>query len=145
MRFIMAAFCSTVLLVPMWGQNSAQCTSDTTRGTYSVMCSGYLSPSAGTPQFPVSILGMVTGDWNGNFSGSAKMSLGGTIMDQTVKGTLVTNNDCTGSIGYEQKINGQPAPKLNITVHILNFGQEMRGLSIDAGVNLTCDLKLISR
>ena len=145
MRLTIAVIFTLILLVPAWGQNGPACTPATTRGTYSVLCTGYLSPAPNTPQFPVSILGVVTGDWNGNFTGSAQMSLGGMFYAQTVKGPLVINSDCTGSISYDQKLNGQPAPKLNIAVHVLDSGQEIRGMGVDAGTNLTCHLKLISR
>jgi len=145
MRFTMAVLLTTILMAPVWAQNSGACVPATTHGTYSVECSGFMSPAAGAPQVPVSVLGTTTGDWGGTFTGSAKVSLGGTIVDQTVKGTLVGNSDCTGSISYTQKINGQPAPTLNIVAHTLDDGKEIVGMSVDAGVNMICHLKLMTR
>ena len=58
---------------------------------------------------------------------------------------MLTNGDCTGSISYDQKLNGQPAPKLNIITHTLDSGNEIRGMAIDAGANMTCHLVLMSR
>lgn len=90
-------------------------------------------------------LGTAVGDWSGKFTGTGKISLGGTIVDQTVSGTSVANSDCTGTITYTQKINGQPAPDINIVGHTLDDGKEIRGMSIDPGVNMTCSLRLLSR
>jgi hypothetical protein len=134
-----------ILLAPAWAQNTAACTTSTTRGVYGVTCSGFMSPAAGAPQVAFSALGTVTGDYSGRFTGTAKASLGGTIVDQTVSGTLVVNSDCTGSISYDQKINGQPAPKLNISTHTLDDGKEIRGMSVDAGATMICNLRLMSR
>ena len=146
MRLAIAFACLTmILLAPAWAQNTAACTPAATHGTYSVTCSGFLSPAAGAPQVPFSAIGTVTGDWGGKFTGTAKASLGGTMVDQTVSGTLVVSSDCTGSISYDQKINGQPAPKLNIIAHTLDDGKEVRGMSVDPGANLICNLRLMSR
>ena len=145
MRTTIGILAGLILLAPAWAQNGPTCGPEMTRGTYSVMCTGYISPAAGASQVPVSVLGTVIGDWNGNFTGSAKVSIGGTIAEQTVSGTMASNGDCTGSISYDQKMNGQPAPKLNIVAHVVNYGAEIRGMSVDAGVTMTCRLKLMSR
>ena len=42
-----------ILLAPAPAQNTAACTAATTRGTYSVMCTGFLSPAPGAPQLPI--------------------------------------------------------------------------------------------
>jgi len=145
MRFTTSTLLTMILLAPAWAQNGEVCSPLTTRGMYSVLCTGFISPAAGAPQVPISVLGTVSGDYNGKFTGTAKVSLGGMIVDQAVTGIHVLNSDCTGSISYDQKINGQPAPKLNIVTHTLNFGAEIRGMSIDPGSNMTCHLRLMSR
>jgi len=145
MRLTTAALGMIALAAPALAQTGAACTAATTRGTYSVMCTGYMSPAAGAPQVPITVLGTVVGDFSGTFTGTAKVSLGGTIVDQTVSGVIQANSDCTGSISYAQKINGQPAPNLNIIAHTLNEGAEIRGMSIDAGVTMTCSLALLHR
>jgi len=144
MRIVIVLLSLTmILLAPAWAQNA--CTAATTRGAYGVVCTGFMSPAAGAPQVPMTAIGTAVGDWGGKFTGTAKVSLGGTIVDQTVSGTWVANSDCTGSIVYTQKINGQPAPNINIVGHTLDDGKEIRGMSIDPGVNMTCSLRLLSR
>ena len=146
MRLAIAFACLTmILLAPAWAQNTAACTPAATHGTYSVTCSGFLSPTAGAPQVPFSAIGTVTGDWGGKFTGTAKASLGGTMVDQTVSGTLVVSSDCTGSISYDQKINGQAASNLNISYQVLDEGKEIRGMATDPGSTISCNLWLISR
>ena len=72
-------------------------------------------------------MGTIKSDFASVFTGTAKASIGGGIVTQTVVGTANLNADCTGTITYDQKINGQPAPKLNIIFHVLDDGKEIRG------------------
>jgi hypothetical protein len=143
MRFILTICSTLLLLTPAWAQETAACTTATIRGTYSVTCSGFLSPAPGAPQAPASLLGTVTTTWNGAIAGATKMSIAGTIVDETVTGTATVNSDCTGSVSYTQKINGQAAPNLNVVFNIVNFGKEMNGMSIDAGATLLCKLEFM--
>ena len=57
----------------------------------------------------------------------------------------MADGDCTGSIAYTQKINGQAAPNLNIIAHTLDDGKEIHGMSVDPGANMTCTLRLMNR
>jgi hypothetical protein len=141
MRFVTAVLFAASLS-PAWGQ---ACGNDAIRGTYSVVCTGYISPAANAPQVPFSAIATIQGDFTGNITGGGKASIGGQIVDQKVTGTAVMNGDCTGSISYTQKINGQSAPNLNIVFHVLDNGKELRGMSVDPGATLTCSLKLMSR
>jgi hypothetical protein len=131
-------------LAPALAQSGA-CSTASLRGTYSVSCTGFMSPAPGAPQVPISLLGVMYEDWAGRITGTAKASLGGVTVDQAVTGTAVINSDCTGSVTYDQKINGQPAGQLNIVFHVLNDGQEVRGLATDAGSTMSCNLRLMSR
>ena len=57
MRLAIAFACLTmILLAPAWAQNGGSCTTATIRGTYSVTCSGSVSPAAGAPQMPFSAI-----------------------------------------------------------------------------------------
>jgi len=141
MRFVTAVLFSAALS-PVWAQT---CGNETIRGTYSVTCTGYLSPAANAPQVPFSAMAIIQTDYSANISGGGKASIGGLIVDQKVTGTAVMNSDCTGSISYTKKINGQSAPNLNIVFHVLDNGKELRGMSVDPGATLTCNLKLMSR
>ena len=91
------------------------------------------------------MIGVVTADRSGNFTGTAKANIGGSTVDQSVTGTAKINSDCTGSIRYTQKINGQPAPDLNLLFQVLDDGKTVRGMAVDTGVTMTCSLKLMSR
>jgi hypothetical protein len=133
-----------VSVAPMWAQSGA-CSTQTIRGYYALTCTGFVSPAANAPQQPFSAIGTTTTTWAGSITGVAKASLGGVILDQAVTGTAVVNSDCTGTVSYDQKLNGQPAPKLNIVFHVLDDGKEIRGMAVDAGSTLSCNLRLISR
>jgi hypothetical protein len=84
-------------------------------------------------------------DANGNAAGGGKASIGGTIVDQTVSGKSSTSANCTGTVSYDQKINGQPAPKLNLAFLVLAKGDEIRGMSVDPGTAMICNLVRTSR
>ena len=142
MRFAIGLVIVLLLLSPGWGQS---CSNVTIRGTYALTCTGYVSPAAGAPQVPFSAIGTIKVEYNGAAAGTAKASLGGAILDQTVSGTAVVNADCTSTVSYDQKLNGQAAPKLNILAHILDEGKEIRGMAVDPGSTMVCNLRLVSR
>ena len=134
-----------LVAVPAWTQSMGACSSQTISGTYAILCAGFASPAPNASQVPISIIGTAVTDWKGTIAATTKVSLGGAILDQTATGTPLVNSDCTGTVTYDTKTNGQPTPKLNIVYHILDGGKEMRGMSVDAGSNLTCSLRLMSR
>ena len=78
---------------------------------------------------------------NGNVAGGGKASIGRMIVDQTVTGKSSIGVNCTGTASYDQKLNGQPAPKLNIVFHVLGRGDEIRGMSVDPGTAIVCNLR----
>jgi len=94
---------------------------------------------------PARILGTVTADDNGTFTGGGTISLGGpaTLM-QALTGTERLNRDCTGTITYTQTINGQPAPPLDITFIVSEHGDRINGLPMVPGAVLSCRLKRLS-
>jgi hypothetical protein len=53
--------------------------------------------------------------------------------------------DCTGTIAYEQTINGQPAGTINLAFVVSENGHKIDGLSVDAGAVFSCHLTRISR
>jgi hypothetical protein len=89
---------------------------------------------------PEAALFTVVTDSDGKTTGGGKVSIGGAIADQTVSGSASINTDCTGTISYDQKINGQPAPKLNIVFNVLGNGDEIHGMSVDPGTAILCKL-----
>ena len=78
----------------------------------------------------ISVLGTIVGDWSGNFTRDCQSEPGCTTADQTVSGTLAANSDCTGSITYSQKINGQLAPQLDIIAQTLVTAKNSRDGSV---------------
>ncbi|HUA60285.1 MAG TPA: hypothetical protein VML19_16100 [Verrucomicrobiae bacterium] len=141
-RFVCIVLVIGLLAGSGWAQS---CSSATTRGYYALVCTGSVSPAPNMPQVNFSAIGTVKIDYNGNATGTAKASIAGLIVDQVVTGVAVVNSDCTGTVVYDQKLNGQPAGKLNIVYHVLSDGQEIRGMSIDPGNTMVCNLRLISR
>lgn len=121
-----------------------QCSPRMTAGKYVVTCDGFLPPAPGAPLLPAKLLSVATSDRHGNIAGTGTMSLGGTILQQTVAGTEQLNPDCTGSVTYQTWINGQPGPPLNITFVVSEEGDVMDGLGTDAGGVFACKLKRVS-
>jgi hypothetical protein len=142
MRFVVAVMLTTFVAASGWGQT---CSDQNMRGMYSVVCSGFTSLVPNGPQAPFSALGTANADSNGFWTGTTKASIGGVIVEQSVSGTARTNPDCTGSITYEQKINGQPAGQIHDNYNVLKEGKEIRGMSVDPGSNILCNLRLMSR
>ena len=142
MRFTGLTVVIVLASATAWGQ---VCSNHTTRGTYAFVCSGFISPAPGAPQVPFSALGTASANFAGVFTGTAKASVGGTIVNWSVVGTQNLSSDCTGTITYDQKFDGKPAGQININYHVLDNGNEIRGIPVDPGTNIICKLRLISR
>ena len=127
------------------GLEAQQCSTKTTVGRYKVVCDGFLTPGPNAPLLPAKELGTVNADQNGTFTSTdGKISLGGTIVTQTVTGTETLNTDCTGSIAFSQTINGQPAPPLHIDFVVSDNGNKIEGLAVDPGTVFSCRLTRLS-
>ncbi len=81
----------------------------------------------------------------GVFTGAAKASVGGGIVNWSVVGTQNLSSDCTGTITYDQKFDGKPAGQININYHVLDEGKEIRGMPVDPGTTIICNLRLLRR
>jgi hypothetical protein len=90
---------------------------------------------------PFTILGTVSSDSSGFFSGIATNSVGGTIFPQPVSGQASTAPDCTGTITY----NKGARDEINIKYVVLANGDEMRGMVTDRGANISCTLTRMKR
>jgi hypothetical protein len=134
------------LLLVAGPASGRQCSTKTTEGRYMVICDGYLSPAPNAPMVPAKLVGTAVSDESGTFrSTDSRLSLGGTPLHQTVIGTEVLAPDCTGTITYEQTIDGQPAGTINLAFVVSENGHRIDGLSIDAGAVFSCHLTRISR
>lgn len=112
------------------------CSLKTTKGTYAVRCSGFLTPGPSAPSLPFTVLGVVTGNADGYFQGAATNMVAGNQSEQTVAGQADTKPDCTGAITY----NKGAQDELNVKYVVLSNGDEIRGLVTNPGANVSCTL-----
>jgi hypothetical protein len=129
-----------VALSAAQAQAQEKCSTRTTTGKYVVVCNGFLTPAPNAPLVPAKELALAVGDRSGTFTATGTISVGGTILKATVKGTEQLNPDCTGTITYEQTINGQPGPPLDITFVVSQNGDTIDGLVTDPGAVFACKL-----
>lgn len=132
------------LLLCVSGISAQVCSTTTTVGKYLVLCNGFMSPAPNTSMVPTKTLGIATGDDTGTFRGTAQVTVGGLIVQQTVIGTVKQNKDCTGTLTYTQTINGQPAPPINLQAIVSEQGNRIDGMGIDSGVTISCVLRRLS-
>lgn len=93
-------FCT--LLLSMASVASAQpeatCSNASVAGTWGFTDTGTVILPTGP--VPFGAVGKITGDADGNFSGSQTTSVGGAISKETFKGTGTVNADCTGTATF---------------------------------------------
>jgi hypothetical protein len=129
-----------------WVHRVDQFSTKTTAGRYLVECDGYLSPAANAPLLPAKLLGTVSADDEGNFTGSSTVMIGGgPSHKQTVTGTEHLNPDGTGTITYDQIIDNQQGPPLDITFVASKHGERIDGLATDPGTVFSCNLRRIAQ
>jgi hypothetical protein len=121
-----------------------QCSTKTTTGKYLVLCDGYLTPGPNAPLVPAKLLGTATIDQDGQIKGATTAMIGGQMVLQVVTGKEKVNSDCTGTVIYAQKLNGQDGPLLDITFIVSDFGSRIDGLATDPGSVLSCVLRRTS-
>ena len=133
------------LLLTSNAAGAQQCTGRTTVGRYLVVCDGFLSPAPNSPLVPAKELATVVSDSSGTFTSTdGILTLGGIILHGTAIGTGVTKPDCTGTITYQQTINGQAAPDLHIAYVISKNGDSIDGIDTDPGAVFSCHLTRIA-
>src|SRR6266480_7907527 len=121
-------------------------TTESTAGRYIVICNGFLSPGPNAPLLPAKLLGTVTADDGGTFTGTSTVMIGGgPPLTQSVVGTENLNSDCNGTITYDQKINGQQGPPLDINFIVSEDGDRIDGLATDPGTVFSCALRRVSK
>ena len=135
----------TVLLVTLllaiaaFGQTpGVACNLRSAMGAYGYSCSGAYQGQ------PFAAYGYVFGDGKGQWHGSGKVSLNGTILPWThntrANDPATVNPDCTGSVTYEVTIVGQSAPDAHFDYVIVDNGREVKGFPIDQGYAVSCEL-----
>lgn len=124
-----------------WAGPSETCTQGTTRGNWVYTCEGTL-PTAGAPA-NTRLLGLCSASRTGYWDCSGKLNLGGTVLEQTLKGQAYNQSNCTGTITYDSTVGGQPAGTLDIFYVISDGGTAISGLPTNPGVVLACSLHRI--
>jgi hypothetical protein len=118
-----------------------ECSNRITSGKYVVVCDGFITLAPNTSLLPAKGLAVATADRDGNWSGGGTISVGGQVLQQSVAGSARLLQDCTGTITYQQTINGEPAPPLDLTFVVSERGDVIDGLVTDAGTVFSCRLK----
>lgn len=122
-----------------------QCSTQTTKGRYAVVASGFLTPQGAASLVPAKLLATATADQTGHFTGSGTLMVGGgSAVTQTVDGMETINSNCTGTITYATKINGQFVGYLDFHFVVSQNGNRIDGLAVDAGTVLAAVLTRIS-
>jgi hypothetical protein len=122
-----------------------QCSTQTTKGTYVVVASGFITPQGAASLVPAKLLATATADQTGHFTGSGTLMVGGgPAVTQTVDGMEMINSDCTGTITYATTIDGQFAGYLDFHFVVSQHGNRIDGLATDAGTVLAAVLRRIS-
>jgi len=131
----MAAVAALALAIaPAAKAQGKGCSTSTLKGTYAQKDTGFITspPALAGPFAGVST---VTFDGNGTVTSSGMVSLNGTIIPVTQKGTYTVNADCTGSYSV------QIAP-LGISGHgffvMDDSANELQILVTDSGLVVTC-------
>lgn len=144
-RFAFAFGLLVSMLLVANGLQAQQCSNKMTAGRYLVICDGYMQPAPNAPLLPARGLSVATSDRYGNISGAGTVNLGGMTVQQTVSGTQTLQPDCTGTVTYNQTINGNPGPPINITFVVSQHGDRIDGLVTDRGAVFACVLTRISQ
>jgi hypothetical protein len=130
-----------VLAILVCGASSVlagqDCTQQTTRGYWGFTCEGELGA-------PARILGTCTASRTGVWDCTGTANIGGSIIAQELHGQANNNADCTGTIIYDQILDGQPAGTLEINYVIFDKGDVIKGLPTNSGGVLSCSLQRIS-
>ena len=116
------------------------CTPRTTTGTWAFKCEGELPVNV-----PTRSLGTCEVSQSAYWRCTGQVNAGGTILQQEVQGQADNHGDCTGTIVYDQKINGAPAGQLEINYVILEKGDAIWGLPLNSGGVLACTLQRLNR
>lgn len=147
-RFLTSLVAVGLLLLLGTGSKLAAadyCSASTTVGKYLVVCDGYLTPGPNAPLTPAKVLSVASSNFAGEHNATGTASIGGQVVTQQVTGIAKVNPDCTGSVTYTQRINGQPAGSISFTFVISENGNRLDGLSTDPGSVLSCVLTRTSR
>jgi hypothetical protein len=103
-------------------------------------------PGSERALLPAKLLGSTNADDEGDFTGSSTLMIGGgPANNQTVTGTDQLNPDGTGTITYNQLIDNQQGPPLDINFVVSKDGDRIDGLATDPWTVFSCNLRRIAK
>jgi len=124
------------------------CFAETTRGYWAFACDGYVAPSVGDPLVPAHFFGTCLADRSAYFECRGALNVGGAVEPLLIlKGKGTTNEDCTGTITYDQSLpDGTPKGRLSIRYLVLDGGTTIWGRAVDetSPKVLSCSLRRIA-
>src|SRR5215831_5279415 len=108
-------------------QDDGICSTAGMAGKWGYTSTGTLIPPTGA--VPFALVGTLTFDAAGNFSGAQNSSTGGQVGQETIKGTTTVNPDCTGTLNVN--VYNQSGTLLSTSVLafvIVDNGREVDGI-----------------
>jgi hypothetical protein len=108
-------------------RNSA-CSAAAVAGAWAYTETGWVIPATGT--VPFSAVARYTLDREGNLSGTATSSSGGTVANVTLKGTSTVDRDCTGTLTVGVYAQGTLVRTATFDVVYVNNGREARAIVV---------------
>jgi len=139
--FTMVAVTALALgIAPTAKASNKGCSNDTLHGTFADKDNGFLTapPAMAGPFAGVS---MQNYDGNGVFTATGMVSLNGSLVPITSKGTYTVNPDCTGTYTIE-------ISPIGLTAHgffvIADNGNELHILVTDPGTVISCTARKLS-
>jgi hypothetical protein len=123
--FLFAAlFLSLAAIAAAQGGN---CSTAGVAGQWAYTFTGTLISPTGA--IPIAAVGIATFDAAGNFSGTQTSSVGGAVSEEKVKGMVIVNSDCTGTL--DASIFDQSGTLLRTAVWnlvVVDNGREVRAI-----------------
>jgi hypothetical protein len=121
------------------------CSQDTIRGFWAFNCDGHTTEA----MVPTRFFGTCDADRGGFFSCEGSYNTGGTVFPVTIEGQADTKKDCTGTITYDEFVDGTPIGQLMIRYTVLDGGDTIWGLPFasvpPSPMVLACNLRRISK
>lgn len=125
------------------------CFAETTRGYWAFACDGYVAPTVDDPLVPAHFFGTCLADRSAYFECRGTLNVGGAVEPLVIlKGKGTTNEDCTGTITYDQSLpDGTPRGRLPVRYLVLDGGSTIWGRAVDetSPKVLSCSLRRIAR
>lgn len=107
---------------------NAACSAAAVAGAWAYTETGWVIPATGT--VPFSAVARYTLDREGNLSGTATSSSGGTVANVTLKGTSTVDRDCTGTLTVGVYAQGTLVRTATFDVVYVNNGREARAIVV---------------